>query len=104
MSGEQHRYGGAVPHRGAGIPRALLGPVELLPPFWWSRARSRGTSLARRRQGAQRHRSRAMPEPRHQPADLIDLAASLLGGAGIAADRDRLIAELLVEADLMGHT
>jgi LDH2 family malate/lactate/ureidoglycolate dehydrogenase len=45
-----------------------------------------------------------MPEPRHQPADLIDLAASLLGGAGIAADRARPIAELLVEADLMGHT
>ena len=45
-----------------------------------------------------------MPEPRHQPADLIDLAANLLVAAGVAADRARLIGELLVEADLMGHT
>ena len=45
-----------------------------------------------------------MPEPRHQPAALIDLAARLLSAAGIEADRARLIGELLVEADLMGHT
>ena len=45
-----------------------------------------------------------MPEPRHQPAALIDLAARLLAAAGIEADRARLIGELLVEADLMGHT
>lgn len=45
-----------------------------------------------------------MPEPRHQPAALIDLATALLTAAGIAADRSRLIGELLVEADLMGHT
>jgi LDH2 family malate/lactate/ureidoglycolate dehydrogenase len=45
-----------------------------------------------------------MTDPRHRPADLIDLAATLLAAAGIAPDRARLIAELLVEADLMGHT
>ena len=45
-----------------------------------------------------------MPEPRHQPDQLIDLAARLLAAAGIAPDRARLIGELLVEADLMGHT
>ena len=45
-----------------------------------------------------------MPELRHQPAALIDLAARLLSAAGIEADRARLIGELLVEADLMGHT
>ena len=45
-----------------------------------------------------------MPEQRHQPAALIELASSLLTAAGVAADRARLIAELLVEADLMGHT
>lgn len=45
-----------------------------------------------------------MPEPRHQPDQLIDLATMLLAAAGIAPDRARLIGELLVEADLMGHT
>ena len=45
-----------------------------------------------------------MPEPRHQPADLIDLATSLFTAAGIESGRARLIGELLVEADLMGHT
>lgn len=45
-----------------------------------------------------------MPEPRHQPDQLIDLATMLLAAAGIAADRARVIGELLVEADLMGHT
>jgi LDH2 family malate/lactate/ureidoglycolate dehydrogenase len=45
-----------------------------------------------------------MPEPRHQPDQLIDLATMLLAAAGIALDRARLIGELLVEADLMGHT
>ena len=45
-----------------------------------------------------------MPELRHQHAALIGLAARLLSAAGIEADRARLIGELLVEADLMGHT
>jgi LDH2 family malate/lactate/ureidoglycolate dehydrogenase len=45
-----------------------------------------------------------MPEPRHQPDQLIDLAARLLAAAGIVPERARLIGELLVEADLMGHT
>jgi LDH2 family malate/lactate/ureidoglycolate dehydrogenase len=45
-----------------------------------------------------------MPEPRRQPAALIDLAARLLTAAGIETARARLIGELLVEADLMGHT
>ena len=45
-----------------------------------------------------------MPEQRHQPAALIELAANLLTAAGLAGDRARLMAGLLVEADLMGHT
>jgi LDH2 family malate/lactate/ureidoglycolate dehydrogenase len=45
-----------------------------------------------------------MPEPRHQAAALIDLATALLAAAGLEADRARLMGELLVEADLMGHT
>ena len=45
-----------------------------------------------------------MSEPRHRPADLIDLAVRLLEAAGIASDRAAVIAQLLVEADLMGHT
>ena len=45
-----------------------------------------------------------MTEPRPMPADLIELAARLLANAGVAPDRAALIGELLVEADLMGHT
>ena len=45
-----------------------------------------------------------MAEPRYRPADLVDLAASLFARAGAPADRARTIAQLLLEADLMGHT
>jgi LDH2 family malate/lactate/ureidoglycolate dehydrogenase len=43
-------------------------------------------------------------EPRYRASDLVDLAAALFAGLGAPADRARLVAELLVEADLMGHT
>lgn len=43
-------------------------------------------------------------EPRHAPQALIRRAAALLEAAGLAPDRARAVAELLVEADLMGHT
>ena len=45
-----------------------------------------------------------MTEPRPMPADLVELAARLLTASGVARDRALLIGELLVEADLMGHT
>lgn len=45
-----------------------------------------------------------MSEPRYRPADLVDLAVALFRGAGAPDDRARTIAELLVEADLLGHT
>ncbi|MFO1035691.1 MAG: Ldh family oxidoreductase [Geminicoccaceae bacterium] len=45
-----------------------------------------------------------MTEPRYRVADLTSLGADLLVGVGVAEDRARTIAELLVEADLMGHT
>ena len=45
-----------------------------------------------------------MAEPRYRPADLVDLAASLFARAGAPATGARTIAQLLVEADLMGHT
>ena len=40
---------------------------------------------------------------RYRCGDLIDFAASLFAAAGMPADRARVVAELLVEADLMGH-
>ena len=49
-------------------------------------------------------RTTACPSLAIQPADLIDLATALLTAAGIEPGRARLIGELLVEADLMGHT
>ena len=45
-----------------------------------------------------------MDEPRHAPATLVALATRLLAAVGVASDRAALIGELLVEADLMGHT
>jgi LDH2 family malate/lactate/ureidoglycolate dehydrogenase len=45
-----------------------------------------------------------MIEPRFRPADLADHGAALLVAAGLAGDRARVIASILVEADLMGHT
>jgi L-lactate dehydrogenase len=41
---------------------------------------------------------------RYAAADLIEFAAALLQRAGLAEDRARVVADILVEADLMGHT
>lgn len=41
---------------------------------------------------------------RYQATELVAFAERLFAAAGQPADRARLIAELLVEADLMGHT
>jgi LDH2 family malate/lactate/ureidoglycolate dehydrogenase len=43
-------------------------------------------------------------EPRYRAHELVDLAAALFAGLGAPGDRARLVAELLVEADLMGHS
>lgn len=45
-----------------------------------------------------------MPEPRYHYKELIRLASSLLEKAGMEAERAWTIAEVLTEADLMGHT
>ena len=42
--------------------------------------------------------------PRYRAADLVAFAGALFAAAGCDGDKPQLIAELLVEADLMGHT
>jgi LDH2 family malate/lactate/ureidoglycolate dehydrogenase len=42
--------------------------------------------------------------PRYAAADLVAFARGLFAAAGCDGDKPQLIAELLVEADLMGHT
>ena len=42
--------------------------------------------------------------PRYNATDLIEFATALLQRAGLAEDRARVVAGILVEADLMGHT
>ena len=42
--------------------------------------------------------------PRYAAADLIGLAERLLRASGLDGDKSRTVAELLVAADLMGHT
>ena len=45
-----------------------------------------------------------MPEPAYAVAALTGFAAALFRAAGLDEDKARTVAELLVEADLMGHT
>jgi LDH2 family malate/lactate/ureidoglycolate dehydrogenase len=46
-----------------------------------------------------------MPEsPRFAAADLIAFAAALLTRAGLESEKAAIVAEILVEADLLGHT
>lgn len=45
-----------------------------------------------------------MAEARYAAGDLVDFASALFAAAGTPAERARVIGELLVEADLMGHT
>lgn len=40
---------------------------------------------------------------RYRPDSLIEFAASLFAAAGMDADKPRIVAEILVEADLLGH-
>lgn len=40
---------------------------------------------------------------RYRVADLVDHAAALFAASGMPADRSRIVGEILVEADLMGH-
>jgi LDH2 family malate/lactate/ureidoglycolate dehydrogenase len=42
--------------------------------------------------------------PRYQAGQLLDHAAALLRHAGLAEDRARIMATVLVEGDLLGHT
>jgi LDH2 family malate/lactate/ureidoglycolate dehydrogenase len=43
------------------------------------------------------------PEAAYRAADLLGFARSLLEASGMAADRARIVAETLLEGDLMGH-
>jgi LDH2 family malate/lactate/ureidoglycolate dehydrogenase len=43
-------------------------------------------------------------QPRYHAPDLVAFAAGLFAAAGCDGDKPQVIAELLVEADLMGHT
>lgn len=45
-----------------------------------------------------------MPNERFDPAALVSLATALLSEAGVAPHMSKRVAEILVEADLMGHT
>ena len=45
-----------------------------------------------------------MPEPRYSVADLSTFAASLFRAVGLRPDRAAIVAEVLVEGDLMGHS
>lgn len=45
-----------------------------------------------------------MEERRFRVGDLVELADTLLAAAGMDAPKARVTAELLIEADLMGHT
>ncbi len=65
-------------------------------------------SSSRSRPLAGNNNNPAFPEgerlmSRYRASELIDHAASLHVAAGMPADRSRLVSELLVEADLMGH-
>jgi LDH2 family malate/lactate/ureidoglycolate dehydrogenase len=64
-----------------------------------STARERETTLR-----AADERAEVSPEPRYGAAALIDFAGELLEKCGQPVDRARIVAEILVEADLMGHT
>jgi L-lactate dehydrogenase len=41
---------------------------------------------------------------RHRAADLLEFASALLRAAGLAEDRAQVVAEVLLESDLLGHT
>ena len=43
-------------------------------------------------------------QPRYRAPDLVAFAAGLFAAAGCDGDKPQVTAELLVEADLMGHT
>jgi LDH2 family malate/lactate/ureidoglycolate dehydrogenase len=44
------------------------------------------------------------PQPAYRAEDLLSFAASLLSASGMPTERSRIVAELLLEGDLMGHT
>lgn len=48
--------------------------------------------------------SGASMSSRYSASELVAFAAELLGHAGLADDRARVVAEILVEGDLLGHT
>src|SRR5438045_6068793 len=44
------------------------------------------------------------PAARYRAGELIGFAAALLTGGGLPEDRARVVADILVESDLLGHT
>jgi LDH2 family malate/lactate/ureidoglycolate dehydrogenase len=45
-----------------------------------------------------------MTAPRYRAEDLVRFAAALLDKAGLEADKSKVVAEILVEGDLLGHS
>src|SRR4026209_907144 len=45
-----------------------------------------------------------MPEKKYRAEDLIRYATALLDKAGLEADKSKVVAGILVEGDLLGHT
>jgi len=45
-----------------------------------------------------------MNTPRYQAEDLVRFATALLDKAGLEADKSKVVAEILVDGDLLGHT
>ena len=45
-----------------------------------------------------------MSEKKYKAEDLIRFATALLDKAGLEADKSKVVAEILVEGDLLGHT
>jgi LDH2 family malate/lactate/ureidoglycolate dehydrogenase len=45
-----------------------------------------------------------MPENRYRAEDLVRFATALLDKAGLDPDKSKVVAEILVEGDLLGHT
>ncbi|HEY5929830.1 MAG TPA: Ldh family oxidoreductase, partial [Burkholderiales bacterium] len=45
-----------------------------------------------------------MTTPRYRAEDLVGFAMKLLDKAGLESDKSKVVAEILVEGDLLGHT
>src|SRR5215510_3343036 len=58
----------------------------------------------RRYRASHRESGQMSDRPRYRAADLVGFARDLFAAAGCDGDKPQVIADLLVEGDLMGHT